>query len=379
MTELKHLTDDQLEQSVLKAVSNETAAITRVLHHLCEVQRRRLFSRRDCDSLFSYCTKVLKYSEREASHRVNAARAMREFPELEESLQSGTLNLTSISQAQTFFNQEAKLREKPLSKEEKKEVLEKLGTKSTRETERILLSLSSAPEKTIKERVKPISEQFTEVRFAADEETMQHLNRLREVWSHAMPGASLAEIVKRMAKDCCERHDPMLKAKRAEERSVRSNKTEVTAARLETPSQCSSVQLSRQSGLPLNRHSSPPFQQSKTRVNRSKQSACTQIDAKAQSQQARSQAKGAVTTRSRVIPSAVRHAVWRRDGGVCQFVDLRTGRRCGSRRFLELDHVHSFALGGENTVENLRLRCRTHNGLAAELKFGRHFMERYRS
>ena len=65
--------------------------------------------------------------------------------------------------------------------------------------------------------------------------------------------------------------------------------------------------------------------------------------------------------RSRYIPAAVRRAVWRRDGGCCSYVDPHSGRRCGSRFLLELDHVVPFALGGSAEPANLRLRCSAHH------------------
>ena len=46
--------------------------------------------------------------------------------------------------------------------------------------------------------------------------------------------------------------------------------------------------------------------------------------------------------RSRYIPAPVRREVWRRDGGCCSYVDPHSGRRCGSRFLLELDHVVPF-------------------------------------
>ena len=55
-----------------------------------------------------------------------------------------------------------------------------------------------------------------------------------------------------------------------------------------------------------------------------------------------------------------RRAVWARDGGRCAYIGT-TGVRCLSRRFLELDHVRPRALGGGDTLGNLRLLCRPHN------------------
>ena len=59
--------------------------------------------------------------------------------------------------------------------------------------------------------------------------------------------------------------------------------------------------------------------------------------------------------RSRYIPIPVRREVWRRDGGCCSYVDPHSGRRCGSRFLLELDHIVPFALGGDAQPSNLRL------------------------
>ena len=67
--------------------------------------------------------------------------------------------------------------------------------------------------------------------------------------------------------------------------------------------------------------------------------------------------------RSRYIPAPVRREVWRRDGGCCSYVDPHSGRRCGSRFLLELDHIVPFALGGSAEPGNLRVLCAAHNRL----------------
>jgi 5-methylcytosine-specific restriction endonuclease McrA len=74
------------------------------------------------------------------------------------------------------------------------------------------------------------------------------------------------------------------------------------------------------------------------------------------------------------VPAAVQRTVWSRDGSRCTYVDGR-GKRCRETALLELHHLHPEARGGPPTVENLTLRCRAHNALAAEQDFGRDFME----
>ena len=80
------------------------------------------------------------------------------------------------------------------------------------------------------------------------------------------------------------------------------------------------------------------------------------------------QTSRAPTPGSRHIPAEVKRAVWLRDLGRCTFVGANN-RRCTSRGFLEFDHIVPFAVGGEATVENLRLLCKIHNH-EADLYFG---------
>ncbi|HYQ25827.1 MAG TPA: HNH endonuclease signature motif containing protein [Polyangiaceae bacterium] len=76
----------------------------------------------------------------------------------------------------------------------------------------------------------------------------------------------------------------------------------------------------------------------------------------------------------RRCPAAVARAVFLRDGQQCSYVSP-DGRRCSARRCLELDHVEPWAVGGEHTIENLRLRCRAHNQRYARQFYGKSSVE----
>jgi hypothetical protein len=79
----------------------------------------------------------------------------------------------------------------------------------------------------------------------------------------------------------------------------------------------------------------------------------------------------------RHIPAEVKRQVAERDGKRCTFLSEQ-GTRCPERAMLEYDHVRPVALGGRSTAENLRLRCRAHNQLEAELLYGTEFMQQKR-
>ena len=81
---------------------------------------------------------------------------------------------------------------------------------------------------------------------------------------------------------------------------------------------------------------------------------------------------------ARTIPAHVKREVWRRDGGRCTFTSA-TGRRCDATRALEFDHVKPVALGGEASIENVRLLCRKHNQLEAERRLGADVMKARRA
>jgi hypothetical protein len=76
------------------------------------------------------------------------------------------------------------------------------------------------------------------------------------------------------------------------------------------------------------------------------------------------------------VPADVKRTVWLRDEGCCQF-RLEDGSICGSTFQLEFDHLRPRALGGPSTVENIRIACRPHNGLAARRVFGDDWMDRF--
>lgn len=66
-----------------------------------------------------------------------------------------------------------------------------------------------------------------------------------------------------------------------------------------------------------------------------------------------------------------------RDERCCTYVGP-DGTVCGSKHQLELHHIKPFAKGGKHSVDNLTLRCRTHNQYEAERDFTTEWMDRWR-
>src|SRR6266542_3909027 len=76
------------------------------------------------------------------------------------------------------------------------------------------------------------------------------------------------------------------------------------------------------------------------------------------------------------VPAHVRRAVWKRDGGRCQW-PVQGGGICGSTHQVELDHVTPRGRGGLPTVDNTRCLCKFDNQLAARQAYGDAWMSRF--
>jgi hypothetical protein len=162
---LKHLSDSELLISSDGSRAKEREVMTEMLHHLSEIDRRKLFSSLGYSSLFKYAVDRYKYSEDQAYRRIAAMRLLKEIPQIEEKINSGTMTLTNITLAQRHFRQETKSTQKQISKTEKLEVLELLENKSNREAQKVVLSLSSTLTPP-PERVKPVTPEYIEYQFS---------------------------------------------------------------------------------------------------------------------------------------------------------------------------------------------------------------------
>ena len=161
--------------------------------------------------------------------------------------------------------------------------------------------------------VSPLSPESYKIEFTGDAETVYVLRKLQDLLSHQVPNGDLAVIIKEALVE---------RLKQVERKRFGKGKRSIPCAKTSDG------------------------------VAGSSESAAGE------------------KTQSRYIPLEIKNAVWERDQGHCAFV-ARNGRQCSERRWIEFHHVVPFAWGGESTVENIELRCRTHNAYEGELLFGK--------
>jgi len=314
------LSDIELLSTTKKLVTEEKKLTIKVLWHLREVEKRMLYARRGFHSLYEYAREELGYSEGAAHRRIASMRLLKELPELESKVESGALPLSTLAQAHSFFRVE-RLQGTTV----KREIMQSLENKSHREVQKELVSRSTQPEKHFSESLKPVSASHHKMSILLDEGILKDLEELRAVLGATRGKLSIQEVIQFALRKALE---------------VKRLKASKPDSRAPAPELDRKLRAKSLASVPHAIRERPK-------------------------------------SRSRYIPIELRRQVWSRDKGCCSYKDFKTGKRCGSKSGLELDHIHDFASGGDHRVDNLRLRCRAHNTLAAVDRFGALKMSRY--
>lgn len=327
---LKCLTDDDLIVRVDECVAREREATALLLAALSELDVRRLYLGRGYGSLFDYCTRHLHFSERAAYGRIAAARLARRFPIILDLIADSRLSLTAVSLLAKYLNET-----------NHRVLLEEATYKTAAEVEVIVARLAPRPD--VPPRVR---------RMRTPDPSPISLPVAR---AYASPeGASVSEAASAPSQPL-PLSRAVLKPLAPERFKVQFTISGETREKLKAAQD-------------LLRHSVPTGDIAAV-FERALNALLSELERTKMAIVARPRSKPrAVAKGSRVIPAAIRRAVWARDKGRCAFVG--NDGRCRERGGLELHHVLPFAAGGKATVENIELRCRAHNAHEADVYFG---------
>lgn len=364
---LSYLSDQELMSKTKELVKEESTLLVKILHHIKEIDRRRLYSDYKQPGLLELVMNELGYSRDQALRRIQAMRMMRDNPIVEEKIEAGELNLTTIGIVQTLFSSE-KREGKPLSLERKLEVIEKVSGKSTREAQKIVFSMSSTPIK-LNEKIKMIGPNTFEFTAAVDEKTVQLLEQLKGMLAHTHPNISNGDLIKRLAEIGVNELDRTLDHSKKRGGARQRNRADsVVSPRPASTSESKPqiVKIQDQDSTTRIHDSKIGVQDSKARIYDSKnriQASETRI------QDAESRIQGAESKLARISKAEIKRQLWQRDRNQCT--------QCQSTFALQEDHRWPKAKGGDYTLNNMRLLCRSCNQRAAIKHFGVRKMEKF--
>jgi hypothetical protein len=168
----------ELLVKIKNLVSLEQRTTAEILKSLCLVEKDKLYIGLGYSSLFKYLCEELGHSEGEATRRINTCRMMKEFPQIEEKVKRGELNLTNLSRAAQV------LKQTNLDQKQKLETLKKIEKKSTRQAEQILFEISDL-KLNAKETERRVSKDKKSLTLIFTDEELSHIEKLKGRWNRA--------------------------------------------------------------------------------------------------------------------------------------------------------------------------------------------------
>ncbi len=294
----QHLTNQELDSSLKKLANREREVLHEILQHICEVDRRRLFLDFAYPSLFSYLTEACGYSPAAAQRRIDGARLMSAIPEVGEKIESGEMNLSQVSLMQKAIRQS----DKSISINDKKEIVSAILNKTVEQSEKILARSFNLP---IKEspHVTHQKDESVRLELTLTKEQWEKLLQARELLSSTTHSNDWTNLFEYFA-----------------DRVIQQKKGPAI-----TKGPCS------------RKNSNAPKPASAAEVKARQPSAArTHLSIRAKKQ------------------------ILARDKS-CQYKDKLTGKICGTKWNLQIDHLQPVWAGGDNHPENLRVMCQRHN------------------
>ncbi|MFS4458011.1 HNH endonuclease [Bdellovibrio sp. HCB2-146] len=304
--ELSKISNQELLGRMDKLVRTERKITHVILCHINEVDARRLYADLGFESMFKYLTEHCGYGEDSAYRRLQAAKVLRKAPEIAEKLEDGSLNLTQLTQVQKCIKQESKAGNS-IDSVQTLQILEQIQNKSSYETKKVLAVEFNQPIQ-MHEVLTPQRDDSIRLGLTLTPDQMKDLSEAKDLLSHILPDGNWAEVISYLAKV----HIQKIKGKERKEPSPH-----VEASSIVTMEKSSSTH-------------------------------------------------GFLVTRKRQhIKITDRRKLLHKANHCCEYVDLKSNKKCQSSYQLQIDHKIPLARGGSHSFDNLRVLCRTHNLLSA--------------
>ena len=348
-----HLSDESLLRELVERISQDRTSTADLLAVIGEIDERRLYLPAGYSSMFMYCVGKLHLSEDSTYKRIQAARAARKHPAIFDAVADGRLHLSAVV-----------LLKPHLTHANVAELMAAATRKSKTQIKKLLAERFPQPD--LPTRVRALPSRPAPLEQLVPEPVAPAPLAAAETEEGAARVEALAGAAAVMA-------GPAMTLAEESQRPTVSPLAPKRYALQLTMSQEMHDDLRR--AQVLLSHRMPSGDEAQV-LHRALKALITQLEKRKYAATDKPR-KPRTSANPRHIPAYVKRAVEERDGGRCTFVS-DTGQRCAERRFLEFDHVHEVARGGQATISNIRLRCRAHNQYAAECAYGAELMRRCR-
>lgn len=194
----------ELDNQARKLGANYLQTEGELLVVLMEMKRQGAFSELGFTGIFEYCERALKFSRAQCFYFKSVAEKSEVIPEIKDAILQGELTLSQARRIVPVVNQE-----------NSKHWIDQAKNLSQVELEK-MISEHNPNAHPVKERIKPVAKDTSELRISVDKETEENLKALQDILSQKLSrAASLTETMAWMSRVCREKFDPIEKAKRA--------------------------------------------------------------------------------------------------------------------------------------------------------------------
>lgn len=331
MTDLKNISNAELISRIEKLVRTERKITHLVLTHIIEIEERKIFAELGYDSMYSYLTQGLGYSEGSAYRRLRSAQVLKKAPEITVKLEDGSLNLSQLAQVQKCIR-ESQNAGKLVSQKETLVILEKLENKNSYETEKVLAVEFDRPVQT-HESIKPQQDDSVRLQITLTQEQFKELEQAKSLLSHICHEGNWADVIATLAKNY---NDRKLKGR-------------TNTPHLLTSESHDAIQRGHSRMVSPSSKQEQPLTSENNQSNETRQTSTQRF------------AATPVKKSRKYISVHIKRDLLKKANNCCEYINPKTNQRCNSKYKLQSDHIQPWSKGGSNNPDNLRVLCQTHN------------------
>jgi ribosomal protein L22 len=187
--DIRELSDDEVIAGLDKRVEFETTNEAEMIDFIREVMFRRIWLKYGADNMYDFMTRAhYHYPPSVAQRKTDAARIMEVFPEVKDLMLAEELNVSQLGMLATA------LRQKEISVEKQREVLETMRGQTIENT-RIILNEAYEMEVKKREKIRVQRDGSVRADLTFTKEEWEIITRAKELVSHSVPSGEIAKVL----------------------------------------------------------------------------------------------------------------------------------------------------------------------------------------
>ena len=351
---ISRLSNQDLMGRFGQLVQTERKITGLVLECIIEIDRRKIYLEKAYPSLFEFLVKEFGYSPSSAMRRIESARLLREIPEMSEKIKSGAINLSQLAKVQQTIRAVQKTSNIKIVTAQKKEILNKIEFETQAKTELILAQEFNLPHVHF-EKEKVHKDESITLAMTFTKEQMELLEQAQNLVSHAVPNKKWSEMFTYLAQ------------KEIKSRSPKAQVKLISNSNRDGNNFCDEVKLtSFETQIPNSQENKIDEVIKINSENKTLKFQMILENGSSNNVKMDNQKKKF----SKQILLKTRNTILDPQNACCQFKDPSTQKTCGSKKFLQMDHIQPRWAGGDNGSGNFQTLCAQHNRYRYKIQAG---------